>query len=138
MAGPVERRVRVQVGERVYLVVRDGSVSGASVVEVGGESILFLNGEAWRFGPVRAGQRGSDERGDGTIMSPLPGCVAVLDVQAGDRVTRGQRLLIVEAMKMEHGLVAPFDGRVVDLRVLKGQQIVEGTLLMRIEPKGKA
>jgi 3-methylcrotonyl-CoA carboxylase alpha subunit len=137
MAGPVERRVRVQVGERVYLVVRDGSVSGASVVEVGGESILFLNGEAWRFGPVRAGQRGSDERGDGTIMSPLPGCVAVLDVQAGDRVTRGQRLLIVEAMKMEHGLVAPFDGSVVDVRVSKGQQIVEGTLLMRIVPKGK-
>jgi 3-methylcrotonyl-CoA carboxylase alpha subunit len=137
MAGPLERRVRVQVGERAYLVERDESVSAASVAEVDGDSILFLNGQAWPFGEVKAAQRSSDGRGDGTIISPLPGCVAVLDVQAGDQVTRGQRLLIVEAMKMEHGLVAPFDGSVADLRVFKGQQIVEGTPLMRIEPKGK-
>jgi 3-methylcrotonyl-CoA carboxylase alpha subunit len=124
----------VQVDELDYLVERDGSASDASVVDVGGESILFLNGAAWPFGPVRAGRRGGNDGGNGAILSPLPGCVTVLDVQAGDQVTRGQRLLIVEAMKMEHGLVAPFDGRVVDLRVLQGQQIVEGTLLMRIEP----
>ena len=45
--------------------------------------------------------------------------------------------MIVEAMKMEHGLVAPFDGRVVELRVSKGPADHEGTPLMRIEPKGK-
>jgi 3-methylcrotonyl-CoA carboxylase alpha subunit len=104
---------------------------------VGDDSVLFMNGEAWRFGPVKTGRRGSNEGGDGTVISPMPGCVAVLDVQAGDWVSRGQRLMIVEAMKMEHGLVAPFDGRVVDLRVLKGQQIAEGTPLLRIEPKGE-
>jgi len=96
-----------------------------------------MDGEAWCFGPVKTGQRDSNEPGDGTIISPMPGCVTILDVKEGDRVTRGQRLLVVEAMKMEHGLVAPFEGRVVDLRTSKGRQIEEGTPLMRIEPKGE-
>ena len=53
--------------------------------------------------------------GDGAIVSPMPGRVTAVEVAAGEKVTKGQRLLTLEAMKMEHGLVAPFDGVVAEL-----------------------
>ena len=138
MSGPAERRVRVHVGDQTYLVERNESRVDAQVVEVGGDRVLFLQGEAWRFGPEMAGERQGGQHGDGTVISPMPGRIITLDVATGERVTRGQRLLIVEAMKMEHGFLAPFDGRVVDLGVREGQQIAAGVLLMRIEPAEEA
>jgi 3-methylcrotonyl-CoA carboxylase alpha subunit len=55
-------------------------------------------------------------------------------VAAGEAVTKGQRLLTLEAMTMEHGLVAPFDGTVAEVAVEAGAQVGEGALLARIEP----
>uniref|UniRef100_UPI0015775B90 biotin/lipoyl-containing protein n=1 Tax=Sphingomonas bacterium TaxID=1895847 RepID=UPI0015775B90 len=55
---------------------------------------------------------------------------------AGDGVTRGQRLLVLEAMKMEQAIVAPFDGIVAELKAVVGAQVDEGSLLARIEPLG--
>ena len=52
---------------------------------------------------------------DGAIVAPMPGKVTAVEVSAGDKVTKGQRLLTLEAMKMEHGLTAPFDGVVAEL-----------------------
>src|SRR3546814_6182522 len=57
----------------------------------------------------RSGAAGS-VAGDGAILSPMPGKIIAVDVSAGDAVTKGQRLLTLEAMKMEHTLTAPFDG----------------------------
>ena len=65
--------------------------------------------------------------GDGAILSPMPGRVIAVDVAAGDAVTKGQKLLTLEAMKMEHGLVAPFDGTVAELNATTGGQVSEGT-----------
>jgi 3-methylcrotonyl-CoA carboxylase alpha subunit len=63
----------------------------------------------------------------------MPGRVIALDVSAGDRVAKGQKLLTLEAMKMEHALVAPFDGVVAALSAAVGAQVSEGALLVRIE-----
>ena len=57
-------------------------------------------------------------------------CFAVV---AGAAVGRGQKLVTLEAMKMEHSLTAPFDGIVTELNVGEGAQVTEGTLLVRIE-----
>lgn len=62
----------------------------------------------------------------------MPGRIISVSVAAGDRVTKGQKLLTLEAMKMEHGLVAPFDGEVVELHGVEGGQVSEGTLLVKI------
>ena len=51
----------------------------------------------------------------------------------GDSVAKGQRLVTLEAMKMEHGLTAPFDGIVAELNAEAGAQVAEGTLLVRVE-----
>lgn len=70
---------------------------------------------------------------DGDILSPMPGKVIAVDVAEGDSVTAGQRLLVLEAMKMEHALTAPFDGTVAELNASEGAQVQVEALLARIE-----
>ena len=76
---------------------------------------------------------GSAAAGDGAIVAPMPGKVSSIDVEQGEEVTKGQRLLTLEAMKMEHGMTAPFDGTVTELSAEAGAQVGEGTILARIE-----
>jgi 3-methylcrotonyl-CoA carboxylase alpha subunit len=86
---------------------------------------------------VRCADAGLDERefgdGDGRIKAPMHGKVLALLVANGDRVERGQRLAIIEAMKMEHALTAPHGGRVGEIAVGVGRQVAEGARLMTIE-----
>jgi len=70
---------------------------------------------------------------DGAILSPMPGRIIAVDVTAGSTVTKGQKLVTLEAMKMEHSLVAPFDGIVTELDAETGSQVSEGAVLARIE-----
>jgi 3-methylcrotonyl-CoA carboxylase alpha subunit len=72
--------------------------------------------------------------GDGLINAPMHGKVLAVLVKAGDEVTKGQRLAIIEAMKMEHTVTAPCLGRVSEVAVLPGAQVAEGAKLMTIHP----
>jgi 3-methylcrotonyl-CoA carboxylase alpha subunit len=72
--------------------------------------------------------------GDGVVRAPMHGKVLALLVGSGDRVTRGQRLAIIEAMKMEHTVSAPHAGRVAAVAVAAGAQVGEGEVVMTIEP----
>jgi 3-methylcrotonyl-CoA carboxylase alpha subunit len=72
--------------------------------------------------------------GDGVIKAPMHGRVLEIAVGVGDRVAAGQRLAVIEAMKMEHTLRAPFAGPVTAVSVSAGQQVVEGAQIMVIEP----
>ena len=83
--------------------------------------------------PWRTDGMSEDRSGDGAILSPMPGRVIAVGVTKGDRVSKGQTLVTVEAMKMEHSLTAPFDGTVVDLPVETGMQVCDGMLLVRLE-----
>ncbi len=74
------------------------------------------------------------EEGDGGVRAPMNGRVAVLLVAEGDLVEAGQRLAVVEAMKMEHALVAPFAGVVRDLAADVGDQVEMGERILRVEP----
>jgi 3-methylcrotonyl-CoA carboxylase alpha subunit len=71
--------------------------------------------------------------GDGAIRSPMPGRIIAVEVAAGASVAKGQKLVTLEAMKMEHTLTAPFDGIVAELNATPGAQVSEGTLLVRVE-----
>ena len=64
--------------------------------------------------------------GDGVVKAPMHGRVLELFVAAGDAVTGGQRLAVIEAMKMEHTLRAPFAGTVRQVAAIAGTQVVEG------------
>jgi acetyl/propionyl-CoA carboxylase alpha subunit len=95
------------------------------------EVVVFEAGEAFVFRdhpPVAD----SEAAGDGQIRAPMPGKVTGVSVKAGDRVAKGQALLTLEAMKMEHAMAAPFDGVVEELAAEVGAQVSEGALLVRL------
>ncbi|MGA8078918.1 MAG: biotin carboxylase N-terminal domain-containing protein [Xanthobacteraceae bacterium] len=72
--------------------------------------------------------------GDGVIKAPMHGRVLELLAAVGERVTQGQRLAVIEAMKMEHTLRAPFAGVVRQVSVSTGAQVVESAPIMVLEP----
>jgi 3-methylcrotonyl-CoA carboxylase alpha subunit len=76
--------------------------------------------------------------GDGLIKAPMHGKVLALLVAEGDSVAKGQRLAIIEAMKMEHALTAPHAGTVTGISIAAGGQIAEGAKVMTIEPASDA
>jgi 3-methylcrotonyl-CoA carboxylase alpha subunit len=70
--------------------------------------------------------------GDGTVRAPMHGKLLAVLVTAGEVVSKGHRLAIIEAMKMEHALVAPQDGVVTEIVAAVGAQIAEGARIMAI------
>jgi 3-methylcrotonyl-CoA carboxylase alpha subunit len=64
----------------------------------------------------------------------MHGKVLAILVQPGASVSKGERLAVVEAMKMEHALLAPFAGTVAQISAAPGDQVVEGATVMSIEP----
>lgn len=71
-------------------------------------------------------------KGAGHIKSPLPGVILDVFVREGDMVKKGQKLLMLEAMKMENNIDSDKDGKVVSVKVQRGDSIMEGDILITI------
>jgi propionyl-CoA carboxylase alpha chain/3-methylcrotonyl-CoA carboxylase alpha subunit len=125
----------IQAGERVFEARVDPQM--ASTVPAGArEVVIFEGGEAFEFSRPRSAAAEEGGAGDGQILAPMPGRIASLGVTVGASVARGQTLVTLEAMKMEHALAAPYDGKVAEVRCAVGDQVTEGALLVRLEPAG--
>ncbi|MDG5493517.1 acetyl/propionyl/methylcrotonyl-CoA carboxylase subunit alpha [Niveispirillum sp. BGYR6] len=103
--------------------VRDGE--GATLFHAGGTYRLLLV-------DPHAGSHG-DAGSHGRLTAPMPGKVIALLVEEGAVVTKGQPVIVLEAMKMEHTLKAPADGTVTHLRYQVGDQVAEGLELVGFE-----
>ncbi|WP_243020856.1 acetyl/propionyl/methylcrotonyl-CoA carboxylase subunit alpha [Simplicispira sedimenti] len=75
---------------------------------------------------------GEDQSEGGRLTAPMPGKVVSFAVQAGDKVSKGQALAVMEAMKMEHTIAAPVDGVVQELLYAPGDQVAEGAELLKL------
>jgi 3-methylcrotonyl-CoA carboxylase alpha subunit len=75
--------------------------------------------------------------GDGAVKAPMHGKVLAIFVEQGAAVRKGERVAVVEAMKMEHALLAPADGIVSEIAAEVGAQIAEGAKILSIETKGE-
>jgi len=118
-------------GETVDVAL-DGEID-----EDGASSVLVTEaGQAWLLEPWRKDGSHAGVASTGAILSPMPGKIIAVEVSAGDSVTKGQKLLTLEAMKMEHTLTAPFDGVVAELNATAGAQVQVEALLVRIEEAG--
>jgi len=75
-----------------------------------------------------------DTHGDlGRLTAPMPGKVVSFAVKVGDKVSKGQPLAVMDAMKMEHTIAAPADGTVAELLFAPGDQVTDGAELLRME-----
>ncbi|NNC72497.1 MAG: acetyl/propionyl/methylcrotonyl-CoA carboxylase subunit alpha [Sphingomonadaceae bacterium] len=96
------------------------------------EFVLFENGFAYSISR-RPKNMAEGAASDGAILSPMPGKIIAVSVAEGASVAKGDKLVTLEAMKMEHSLTAPFDGTVAELNAEAGGQVSEGAVLVRIE-----
>jgi propionyl-CoA carboxylase alpha chain/3-methylcrotonyl-CoA carboxylase alpha subunit len=97
----------------------------------GGEfSVIFHKGDAYevRRHRYQAGG-GGGPASDGALRAPMPGKIVATPAKPGDTVTKGQPVIVLEAMKMEHALVAPFDGVVGEIGVSVGDQVAADAVL---------
>jgi 3-methylcrotonyl-CoA carboxylase alpha subunit len=104
------------------------------VVPAGDGVEARLQGHSWRFVAEDPAWSGASASGpaDGSITAPMPGKVIGLFVKPGDSVKAGDRLAVLEAMKMEHRLTAPFDATVEAVSISAGAQVHEGALLVTL------
>jgi len=114
-------------------VMLDGVRRAARVLEHEGELAVFAEGESWHFTIVDplAPPAGADTSG-GRLTAPMPGRVIQLMVAPGDAVRRGQAMMVIEAMKMEHTIAAPRDGTVAAVHFAAGDPVEEGAELIAL------
>ncbi len=125
-------RLSISLGEDTFVatVVRRTALDG------GIDYTLFMDGESRRLrlvDPLDVTQYEATASADAMVRAPLPGKIIDLRVKVGDTVSKGQALLVLEAMKMEHTLAAPADGTVKSLRYAVGEQVPEGAELVEFE-----
>jgi len=96
---------------------------------------VFMDGEVSVFdfsAPVFG--LNASSASDGGLRAPMPGKIVAAPAKAGDKVAKGQPVVVLEAMKMEHALTAPFDGVVSEFNVAVGDQVADGAVLAMVAP----
>ncbi|MHA6722955.1 acetyl/propionyl/methylcrotonyl-CoA carboxylase subunit alpha [Sphingomonas sp. RS2018] len=130
---PPQSRVRLMAdGVPVDAQIAATSATSGDVIDDAG-TLLTEAGQTWLIAPHRAVGVAAGAAGDGAILAPMPGRVTSVEVSEGQSVSKGQKLVTLEAMKMEHALIAPFDGTVAALDASEGRQVVDGHILVRID-----
>jgi 3-methylcrotonyl-CoA carboxylase alpha subunit len=131
-AAPSTRVVLRRGSEARTVSSDDGEFAAVSGFRDDERVVVFYEGQAYEFALGSRGTGTTHGLHDGEIEAPMPGKVTAVEVAQGDKVAKGQRLLTLEAMKMEHALTAPFDGTVAELTASAGDQVREGQMLVKI------
>ena len=125
--------VKLSTGSETRLVeINPALPCPATAWRFGDQHVVFEAGQAYAFSLPDLQSLTGDAQGDGALRAPMPGKIVACPVKMGDRVTKGDAIITLEAMKMEHVLTAPFDGVVESLSVSLGYLVVEGLVLARL------
>jgi len=140
--------LRLQLGDRTVIaggerrpdgtlsLVLDGVRRHVVVLDHGSETVVFADGGSWRLIEIDPLAPSAEEDPTaGRLTAPMPGRVTQLMVAAGAKVRRGEPLMIIEAMKMEHTVAAPADGVVEAVRFAVGDLVEEGAELIALAPE---
>ncbi len=122
-----------------YKIVVNGTEYQVGVEEIGGTSAPapVAARPAAAAAPAapaapKAAPAAAAPAGSGSVTAPLPGTVLKVNVSAGDKVAKGDTLLILEAMKMENEIAAPIDGTVAEVKASQGASVDTGEVLVVI------
>jgi 3-methylcrotonyl-CoA carboxylase alpha subunit len=124
----------IAVGDREVRAFVDGEPLRCSFIRDGDDLYVIRGGSTERFSlpKLDAASFAADALSDGRSTAPMPGQIIALFAKVGDSVRRDQPILVLEAMKMEHTIVAPIDGTLERLALTVGDRVVEGTELFQI------
>jgi acetyl/propionyl-CoA carboxylase alpha subunit len=140
-------RYRVQVGEQAFEVAAralpdgrvrfwlEGRAYEAASAPVGKSLQVRVAGHTWLLAPA-VGRARAEAKAGAIVEAPMTGTISAVRVAEGESVAKGQALIVLTAMKMEHKLVAGVAGRVAELRAAIGATVEQGALLVRLEPAG--
>ncbi len=119
--------MRFEMGDRILT---------ATAVEHGTHLTVLFAGRTFAFTlPDRLAAEEEDDAVSDRVMSPMPGLIKLVTAKAGASVTKGQPLIVIEAMKMEYTMTAPRDGRIAEVAVSAGDNVRSGALLLALEPE---
>ena len=118
-------------GERLKITMADGTVHLAHAAKTGDVWWVHLNGHTFRWERMEPGATSSGH--DGGLAAPMPGKVLEVLVDVGQSVTAGDALMVLEAMKMEHRIVATSGGVVTAVHFQANDQVAQGAALLSIE-----
>jgi 3-methylcrotonyl-CoA carboxylase alpha subunit len=122
------------LGDNRLLVEIDSQSLNLPLIDENGRISLWYDRHQWQFrrlDPEQAALAG--EVADHDLTAPMPGNVIALQVNEGDTVRCGDTVVVVEAMKMEHSIVAPIDATIKQIFFQVGDQVEEGDCLIRLE-----
>ncbi|HEY5728751.1 MAG TPA: acetyl-CoA carboxylase biotin carboxyl carrier protein subunit [Anaerolineales bacterium] len=96
---------------------------------------VTINGRTYLLTKQTGSRKSGSEHhhADGELTAPMPGQVRAVNVNEGDNVTKGQTLMVLEAMKMEMKIQAPSDGKISKLFVIQGETVEREQILIEIE-----
>ena len=141
----LEHGLRLQIGPREYALAGerlgdgrheirlDTHVFKARAVRHGDEWHVFCDGEYRRLKLKDVFQKLETDTGSGSLAAPMPGRIVQVLAAPGSKVKKGDALLILEAMKMEHTITAPADGVVKEVLYAAGEPVLEGAQLVTLE-----
>jgi 3-methylcrotonyl-CoA carboxylase alpha subunit len=129
----------IQIGDMLVQARRVGGIwqmngQKAQDVRIAGQVVTVFSDYGLEFHAADPLQRETAAgAGAGVIEAPMPGLVKVLNATPGAQVAKGDRLAVLEAMKMEHSLLAARDGVIAEVLVAEGDQVTAGAALVRLE-----
>ena len=135
------KKFKITIGDKNYEITAERDSANPSLlnltVDGNAHSIQIEEEEAPKStpGPRRAAAPSKPSGGgggEGSIVAQIPGAVLDVEVSVGDSVNEGDRLIVLEAMKMENVITAESSGTVQSVNIAKGDKVVAGQLMMEI------
>ncbi len=129
------------VGKEVFVLDNEGKAvepaSDAIVINAGNHLFALLHGQQIKLenyiaANLIAGNGGDGDASDGIVRIPMHGKIISVSVEGGDEVEIGDLLFAIEAMKMEHAVIAPISGLITDFALTIGEQMSEGAIGLKI------
>ena len=119
----------LRTGEDLWLEI-DGRKHKAVATKVGDVWWIHIMGHTLQFEVLEAGASSADD--EGGLTAPMPGKILEVHVSIGQSVKSGDVLMVMEAMKMEHKIVASNDGKVESIHFKEGDQVPQGAELLSL------